>query len=71
MNGVANNKHTPTEKRPGCMEAQARKQDNPFLAAETAFGELKRNLVKSECMVMTHREVEDLLVSSACSGVDI
>jgi hypothetical protein len=61
MNGVANNKHTPNGKRPGCMEAQARKQDNPFLAAEAAFGELKRNLVESECMVMTHREVEDFV----------
>ena len=43
------------------MEAQARKHDNPFSAADAAFDELKRDLVAPSCMEMTHREVEDFV----------
>jgi len=61
MNGVANNKHTPSGERPGGMEAQARKQDKPFSAADDAFEGLKRALVDPERMEMTHREIEDFV----------
>lgn len=43
------------------MEAQARKQDKPFSAADAAFEGLKQALVDPERMGMTHREVEDFV----------
>lgn len=59
MNGVGHNKHTPSGERPGCMEAQAREQDNLFSAADAVYLRLKRELVDEKRMGMTHREVED------------
>ena len=61
MNGVTKHKHTPSGERPGGMEAQARKQDKPFSAADVAFEGLKQALVDPERIEMTHREIEDFV----------